>query len=80
MPLMLLCHSHCNLDLYPIDPKIDMVQLLSMTNVCIKFEKAGPNQTLVIDRTMLDTTDGRTYGPRDGQVQSNVPSRLESRE
>ena len=29
-----------------------------MTNVCMKFEKAGPNQTLVIDQTRLYTTDG----------------------
>ena len=46
---MLHCHSHCDLDLYPIDPKIDREHLLSITNICMKFEKAGPNQTLVID-------------------------------
>ena len=34
---MLLCHSHCDLDLYPIDPKINREHLLSMTNVFIKF-------------------------------------------
>ena len=43
-----------------------------MTNVCMKFEKAGPNPTLVIDPTRLYTTDGRL----DGQVQSNIPSLL----
>ena len=31
-----------------------------MTNVCVKIEKIGPNQTLVIDQTRLYTPDGRT--------------------
>ena len=31
-----------------------------MTNVCLKFEKAWPNQTQVINRTRLHMTDGRT--------------------
>ena len=57
---MLLCHSHCDLDLYPIDPKINREHLLSMTNIWMKFEEAGPYQTLVIDLTRLHTTDGRT--------------------
>ena len=30
-PLMLLCHSHYDLDLYTIHPKIDREHLLSMT-------------------------------------------------
>ena len=55
-PLMLFCHSHC--DFYPIELKIDREHLLSMTNVCMKFEKVWPNQTLSIDRTSLYTTDG----------------------
>ena len=38
-------------------------------NVCMKFEKAGPNQTIVIDQTRLYMTDG----PTDRQVQSNIP-------
>ena len=66
---MLLCHSHCDLDLYPIDPKIDREHLLSMTNVCMKFENAGPNQILVFDLTRLYTTDG----PTDQRMQSNIP-------
>ena len=49
VPLMLLCHSHSYLNLYSIEPKIDMEHLLSMTNVCMKFEKAWLYQTLVID-------------------------------
>ena len=36
--------GHCDLDLYLIDSKINTEHLLSITNVCIKFEKAGPNQ------------------------------------
>ena len=59
---MLLCHSHC--DLYPIDPKIDREHLLCMNNVRMKFGKAWPDQTLVIDWTRLYTTDG--------QVQSSI--------
>ena len=59
-PLTLLCHSHCDLDLYLIDPKIDTEHLLSVTNVCMKFEKARPKQTLVIDRTRLYTINGWT--------------------
>ena len=55
---MLLCHSHCDLDLYPIEPKIDREHLLSMTNVCMKFEKTGPKQTLVFDWTRLYMTNG----------------------
>ena len=50
---MLLFHSHCELDLYPIEPKIDMEHLLSMNNVYMKFGKAGQNQTLVIDWTKV---------------------------
>ena len=38
----------------------------------IKFEKAGPNQTVVIDRTSLYTRDGWT----DREVQSNMPPLL----
>ena len=34
--------------------------LLSMTIVCMKLEKAGPNQTLDIERTRLYKTDGPT--------------------
>ena len=60
VPPMLLCHSHCDLGLYPIDPKINREHLLSITNVCMKFEKAGPNQILVFDWTRLYTTDGQT--------------------
>ena len=67
-PPMLLCHSHCDLVLYLTDPKIDREHLLCMTNVCMKFEKAGPNQTLVIDHTRLYTTDG--------QAKSNIPPLL----
>ena len=59
-PLMLLCHNNCDLDLYPIEPKINWEHLLSMTNVCMKFEKAGLDQTLVIHPTRLYTTDGPT--------------------
>ena len=33
-----------------------------MTNVCRKSEHIGPNQTLVIDRTRLYTTDRWTNG------------------
>ena len=54
-PLMLLCHSHCTLDLNPIELKIDREHLLSMTNVWMKVDKAGLNQTLVIDRTDRQT-------------------------
>ena len=57
---MLLCHSHCDLDLFPIDPKINREHPFSISNVCIKFEKAGPNQTEFIDRTSLYKTDRRT--------------------
>ena len=42
-PPMLPCHSHCYLDLYPNQAKIDREHLLSVTNVCIKFEGAWPN-------------------------------------
>ena len=51
-----------DLDLYFIDVQIDREHLLSMTNVFMKFEKAGPYQTLVTDRTRLYTswTDQRT--------------------
>ena len=73
---MLLCHSHCDLDLYPTDPKIDRENILSMTNVCMKSEKARPNQTLVIDWTRLYTSDGLTDEPQDRQVQSNIPLSL----
>ena len=59
-PPMLLCHSHGDLDLYPTDPTIEREHLLSTTNVCMEFEKTGPNQTLIIDRATLYTTDGRT--------------------
>ena len=62
---MLLCHSHCDLDLYLIDPKIDREHLLSMTNVFMKFEKPGPHQTLVIDWTSLYTMDRKTEGLMD---------------
>ena len=72
-PPMLICHSHCDLDLYPIEPKIDREHLLSVTNVCMKFEKAGPNQTLVIYPTRLYTMDGQTNGLTDRQVQGNIP-------
>ena len=35
-----------------------------MTNVCMKFGKVGPNQTLVIDWRRLYTMDGpTTNGP-----------------
>ena len=61
---MRLCHSHCDLDLYPTEPKIDREHLLSMTNVCMKFKKAEPNITLKIDRTMLYMMDR----PTDRQV------------
>ena len=71
---MLLCHSHCDLDLYPTDPRIDRKHLLSMTNyVCMKFEKAEPNQTLVIDQRRLYMTDGQTVR----QVQSKMPPLLQ---
>ena len=43
-----------------LTPKTNRDHLLYMTNVCMKFKKAGPNQTLVIDRTRLYTTDRRT--------------------
>ena len=66
---MLLCHSHCDLDLYPIEHKINREHPLSITNVCMKFEKAGPNQILDIDRTRLYTMNG----PMDKQVQSSLP-------
>ena len=62
--------GHCDLDLYQIDPKISREHLFSITNVCMKFEKTGPNLTLVIDRTRKYDTDGKT----DRQVQSNIPS------
>ena len=65
---MVLCQSHCDLDLNPIDPKIDREHSRSMANVCMKCEKAGPNQTIVVDWTMLYTMDG----PTDGQVQRIV--------
>ena len=56
---MLLCHSHshCDLDLYPIDLKIDREHLLCLNSVCMKFEKAAPNETRVIDLTRLYKTD-----------------------
>ena len=60
--------SHCDLDLYPIECQINKEYLLSLTNVCMKFEKAGPYQTLVTDWTRLYTTDRRT----ERQVQSNI--------
>ena len=44
-----------------------------MTNVCIKFEKAEPYQTVVIDRIRLNKTDRLT----DRQVQSNKPPLLQ---
>ena len=61
----------CDLDLYPIDRKINREHLLSMTNVCMKFQKAGPNQILVIDLTRK--YDGRTDRETDRQVKSNIP-------
>ena len=39
-----------------------------MTNACMKFEKAGLNQTLLIDQTRLYTTDGPTNRRTDGQT------------
>ena len=38
-----------------------------MTNVCIKFEKAGPYQTLAIDQTRWYTMDAKADGQTDGQ-------------
>ena len=32
-----------------------------MSNVCMKFDKAGPNQTVLIDRTSLYPTNGWLY-------------------
>ena len=62
MPPFLLCHSHCDLDLYPIEPQIDKEHLLSMTNFCVKFEKAGPNQLyLLIGQGCIQRTDRQTY-------------------
>ena len=49
-----------NLDIYPIDPKINREHLLSMTNACMKFEKAELNQTLVIDKPRLYMKDRLT--------------------
>ena len=71
--LMLLCHSHCDLDFYPIAPKINREYLLYITNVCIKFEKAGPDQTPIIDRTRLYTMDRPMDGRSNRHVQSNIP-------
>ena len=67
--------SHCDLDLYPIERQINKEYLLSLTNVCMKFEKAGPYQTLVTDWTRLYTTDRRT----ERQVQSNITLFFERR-
>ena len=75
LPLLLLCHSHS--DLYPIDPQISREHLHFMTNVCMKFEKAGPNQTLVIDRTRLYIMDGQMNERTDGQVQRNITPLLQ---
>ena len=36
---MLLCHSHSDLELNPIDPKIHRDHLLSISDVCMKFNK-----------------------------------------
>ena len=66
-PPMLLCHSHFDLDLYAIGPKIDREHLLSMTNVCMKFEKAGLNQNLVINQTKLYIMDRQTKGQTDAK-------------
>ena len=70
---MLLGHSNCDLDLHPTDPKIDSEHLLSMTNVCMKFNKAGPNQTLVIDQTRLYTTDRQTHGRTGAKAPFKAP-------
>ena len=43
-----------------------------MANVCMKFEKAGPNQTLVIDRTRLYKTDGRSDGQTGAKSSSST--------
>ena len=72
LDLYLIDPLDCDLDLNLIDPKIDREHLLSMTNVCIKFEKAEPYQTVVIDRIRLNKTDRLT----DRQVQSNKPPLL----
>ena len=72
---MLLYHSHCDLDLYPINPKINGEHLLSMTNVCMNSEIAGTNHTLVIDRTRLYMTD-RRMNQRTGSKQSTPSSSM----
>ena len=66
-------HTHYDLDLHLNDPKINREHLLSMTNVCMKFEKAERNKTLGIDRTWLYMTDRQTERRTDGHVQSNIP-------
>ena len=47
-----------------------------MINVCMKFEKAGPNQTLVIDQTRLYMTDGpkgvKQYNPSSPKVTGDI--------
>ena len=55
-----------SLDLYLIETEIDR-EHLTMTNICMKFEKTGPNQTLVIVQTRLYTMDGCTDGQTDAQ-------------
>ena len=51
------------LTFYPMDPKISKVHLLFMTNVCMKFQKAGPNQTVVVKKGCIRRMDRPTEQP-----------------
>ena len=61
-PLALLCDSHSDLDLYPIDPKIEREHQLCMTNVCMKLDQS--KLYLLIKQGCIQW--------RDRQVQSNI--------
>jgi hypothetical protein len=62
--------GQCDLDLWPLDPKINRGHLLVMTNHHTKFEVPRPKGSLVITRKPFGL---RTDGPTDRQVQSNIP-------
>jgi hypothetical protein len=67
--------GQCDLDLWPLDPKINRVHLMVMTNHHTKFEVPRPKRSLVIDWKPFGL---QTDGPTDRQVQSNIPSFLRS--
>ena len=68
MPPKLKCH--CDLDLWPRNPKFNRGHLLVMTNHHTKLEDPWAMSSLVIDRTRF--VYGPTKRPTDWHVQSNI--------